>query len=105
MTATVDVRAGSVRLPADTARRYFGGIEAVVLLVRDGALLVLPVRRMEQGGCLLKLRNAAGDGVVSAPDMFVAHGLEGRSAEGLPATWSMADAGLRVPLPQTWFTS
>ena len=85
---SVDLRAGKLYLPAALAERHFAGVTAVILLVRDGCLLVLPVRRTESGGSVLKIRNAAGDRVVAAPDVLGAHGLEDRIATDLHATWS-----------------
>lgn len=99
MSAAVDVRDGAVYLPASLVATYFPGIEAVVVLIRDGALEILPVQRMAAGGCLLKVRNAAGDRVASAPDVFHAHGLGAWHAEALPARWSRERGALRIDLP------
>ena len=55
VSARVAVRAGAVYLPAAVAETYFRGIAAVMVLIRDGALEVLPVRQMAAGGCLLKI--------------------------------------------------
>ena len=99
MTARVDVRAGAVYLSAETYQTYFQGIEAVILLIRDGSLQILPVRQMAAGGCLLKVRNAAGDRVASAPDVFHANGLGDWKASGLEASWSSEQGALLVPLP------
>ena len=99
MTARLDVRAGAVYLPAEVVRTYFTGVEAVILLIRDGSLQILPVRRMAAGGCLLKIRNAAGDRVAVAPDGFHANGLGDWSAKGLEARWSAEQGALVVALP------
>ena len=99
MTARVAVRGGAVYLPAAVAETYFSGIDAVVLLIRDGALQILPVHRMAAGGCLLKVRNAAGDRVAATPDVFHANGLEAWAAEDLAARWSAAQGALVVDLP------
>jgi hypothetical protein len=98
VSARVDVRAGSVYLPAAVADVYFRGVEAVVVLIRDGGLEILPVRQMAAGGCLLKVRNAAGDRLASAPDVFFANGLGDWTAAGLEAAWSPERGSLRVPL-------
>ena len=58
MSATVAVRNGSVYLSASVVETYFRGIEAVIVLIRDGAVSILPVYQMAAGGCLLKMRNA-----------------------------------------------
>ena len=51
VTSGVDIRNGSVYLPAETVDRYFRGVDCVILLIRDGALLILPVRQAAAGGC------------------------------------------------------
>lgn len=99
MTARLDVRAGAVYLPAEVVDTYFSGIDAVILLIRDGALQILPVQQMAAGGCLLKVRNAAGDRVAVAPDVFHANGLGDWSAEALEARWSAEQGALLVDLP------
>lgn len=99
MTAKVDVRAGAVYLSAETYRTYFLEVEAVILLIRDGTLQILPVRQMAAGGCLLKVRNAAGDRVASAPDVFHANGLGDWESSGLTARWSAEQGALLIPLP------
>ena len=60
---------------------------------------ILPVRQMATGGCLLKIRNAVGDRVASAPDVFEANELLHWRAEDLTASWSREDGALVVPLP------
>ena len=101
MTARVDVRNGAVYLPATVFDTYFQGVEAVVLLIREGSLQVLPVRQMAAGGCLLKVRNAAGDRVAIAPDVFRANGLADWEGQGLPARWSREQGALLIDTPKT----
>ena len=98
MSAQIDVRSGSVYLDAAVADRYFGGVDAVVMLIREGELHILPVHQMAAGGCLLKWRNAAGDRVASAPDVFGAKGLETWCADGLEAVWSAEKGALIIAL-------
>ena len=99
MTARVDVRRGSVYLRAQDYDTYFAGVAAVILLIRDGTLQILPVRQMAAGGCLLKIRNAAGDRVATAPDVFAANDLGAWCEEGLAARWSPGQGALLVDLP------
>ncbi|GAB5468373.1 MAG: hypothetical protein Kilf2KO_14030 [Rhodospirillales bacterium] len=99
MSARVAVRRGAIYLPASLVETYFRGVEAVVVLIRDGVLQILPVRQMAAGGCLLKVRNAAGDRVATAPDVFLEHGLDAWSAEALEARWSREAAALLIDLP------
>ncbi|HMB74777.1 MAG TPA: hypothetical protein VKN76_00120 [Kiloniellaceae bacterium] len=95
----VRIARGAVHLPAALYDRYFPGISAVILLIREGTLQVLPVHHVAAGGCLLKQRNAAGDRVAAAPDLFLAAGLQDLDAADLPARWSSDSGGLIVELP------
>ena len=97
--SAISVRAGAVYLPATVVAKYFRGIDAVVVLIRDGRLMILPVHQATAGGCLLKLRNAAGDRVALARDVFQDAGLADLEAEGLNAGWDSEAGALCVPLP------
>ena len=94
MSALIGVQNGSVYLSADVVDRYFRAIDAVVVLMRDGDLQILPVRQMASGGCLLKVRNAAGDRVAAASDVFAANELLHWSDEALEAHWSSEHGAL-----------
>jgi hypothetical protein len=93
----VTVKRGSLYLDRALYDRYFPGLEAVVLLRRDNGLLILPVRHAASGGYLLKLRNGAGDRVVSAPDFFREHGVEDGVEREIPVVWNTEQAGLWSP--------
>jgi hypothetical protein len=93
----VTVKRGSLYLDRALYDRYFPGLEAVVLLRRDNGLLILPVRHAASGGYLLKLRNGAGDRVVSAPDFFREHGIEDGVEREIPVVWNTEQAGLWSP--------
>ena len=54
---------------------------------------------MAAGGCLLKIRNAAGDRVATAPDVFQAKGLAEWRGVGLAARWSSDRGALLIDLP------
>ena len=99
MTTLVSVSRGAVYLTAETCSTYFNGIDAAALLIRDGALHVLPVSHVASGGALLKIRNSSGDRVVAAPDLFAEHGLTDWQASDIEAHWSSNDAALVIPLP------
>jgi hypothetical protein len=92
--ATVTVKRGSLYLARDVYERYFPGLEAVILLRRDDDLLIMPVRHAASGGYLLKLRNGAGDRVVSAPDFFREQGIEDDAELFLAVAWSAEKAAL-----------
>lgn len=97
----VTVREGSIHLPAGLVAAYLPGVDAVVALIRDDMLEILPVRHVAAGGCLLKLRNAAGDRVAAVPDVLRAYGLGDWRAEGLAARWCEKRGALCVPLPES----
>lgn len=99
MSTTVSIARGSVYISADTYAKYFNGIESAALIIRDGHLHILPVVHMASGGALLKIRNSAGDRVVSAPDLFLENGLEDWSADNVAATWSSEHAALKIKIP------
>jgi hypothetical protein len=90
----VTVKRGSLYLAREVYDRYFPGLEAVILLRRDDDLLILPVRHAASGGYLLKLRNGAGDRVVSAPDFFREQGIEDEDELELSVAWSPENAAL-----------
>ncbi len=99
MTATVDVRQGAIYLSASVVETYFRDIAAVIVLIDRNELQVLPVHQMAAGGCLLKVRNSAGDRVASAPDVFHANDLGAFEAQNLTANWSSERGALLVNLP------
>ncbi len=97
----VSVRAGAVYLPAALVERYFRGIDAVIVLIRDHRLMILPVAQATAGGCLLKVRNAAGDRVAQARDVFQDMELLDLEAENLEARWQSEAGALCADLPRT----
>lgn len=99
MSAMITVRDGSVYLPAAVVASYFRGIDAVVVLIRDCTLMVLPVHQATAGGCLLKLRNAAGDRVAQARDVFQDQGLLGLTLIDLQAQWVSEQGALCAKIP------
>lgn len=98
MSAAITIARGSVYIPAKVYATYFSGAEAVALIVRDDHLHILPVMHMASGGALLKIRNSAGDRVVSAPDLFAIHGLEDWNDDNVTGTWSSEHAALLIPI-------
>ncbi len=100
MSATLSVRQGSVYLSADVVATYFAGVDAVIVLIRDNVLMVMPVHQAMAGGCLLKLRNARGDRVASARDVFQDQDRLDLIADDLPAHWISGQAALCAELPE-----
>ena len=88
------VKRGSLYLTREIYDRYFPELETVILIRRGDDLLILPVRHAASGGYLLKLRNGAGDRVVSAPDFFREQGIDDDDELCLPVTWSAENAAL-----------
>ncbi len=95
---TVELKRGSIYVSLQLYDRYFQGLEAVVLLWRDGALLIMPVRHLPGGGHLMKIRNSRGDRVVNALDFFLDNGLDPELTREVPAVWDTARAALVVQL-------
>jgi hypothetical protein len=91
---SITVKRGSLYLAREVYDRYFPELDSVILLRRDNDLLILPVRHAASGGYLLKLRSAAGDRVVSAPDFFREQGIEDDQEFSLTVTWSPEKAAL-----------
>lgn len=92
--AVVTLKRGSLYLSRELCDRYFHNLEEIVLLRRDADLMILPVRHAAAGGYFLKVCNAAGDRVVTAPDFFRDHGLADDLQRRLPVTWATARAAL-----------
>ncbi len=92
--AALRLHRGGIYLKHADWLRYFAGIEAVVLIRRDDALVMLPVRHAAAGGYLLKIRNGQGDRVVQAPDFFLQNGIPDDDDLTLVATWDSEQAGL-----------
>jgi hypothetical protein len=90
---TLTLRRGALYLPRAVIDRYFAGVAAVVVLDDGADLLVLPVRHAAAGGYVLKVRNAAGDRVVDAPDLLRAHRLDEIELQ-VSACWDERRAGL-----------
>lgn len=98
MNIGITVRDGSVYLPAPIVETYLQGVAAVVVLIRSQTLMILPVHHATAGGCLLKLRNAAGDRVAQARDVFENQGLLGMAVSDLPVHWDPEMCALCAPI-------
>ena len=92
--ATVTLMRGGLYLARAVYDRYFAALDTIVLLRRDRDLLIMPVRHAAAGGYLLKLRNAAGDRVVNAPDFFRAQGLDDEAQREFTVDWDSQRAAL-----------
>lgn len=92
----VTLRKGGLYLSRALYELYFKGLEGIVLLRDAGDLLVMPVQLSAAGGYFLKIRNGAGDRVVSAPDFFRQQGLAEEQDRQLAVRWDFARAALVV---------
>ncbi len=93
---TIILSRGSLYLSAALYEQYFEGLDAVILLRREGDFYILPVRNTSGGGYLLKLRNSAGDRIIIAPDFFRTHDLDDFHKREIRFVWDKDMAGLRA---------
>ncbi|BBZ20285.1 peptidase M52 [Mycolicibacterium gadium] len=84
---------GYIRLDAALAASRFPS-DAVVALVRDDALWLVPLRGPRSGGLLLKQRNPAGDRATLVREVLEDHIPTGVQR----AFWDDDEAALRIPL-------
>lgn len=101
MAQTISIARGTIRFPARLVATYFSGIDAVAVLIDGTTLRIMPVFHAAAGGALLKQRNAQGDRVVGAFDVFEAHGLADFEAQDVPVSWSSEGAALLAEIPRT----
>lgn len=100
MSANLSIRNGSIYLSSVVYDTYFRGLDAVIVIVRDEELHILPVQQMTAGGYILKIRNANGDRVVAAPDVFTEHNLMSWQTEDVEAKWCADRGALTCALPE-----
>lgn len=86
-------RGGYLQLSAEIAERFFAE-DALVPVVKEKELWLLPLRRAQGGGLLLKHRNSHGDRSVLLLE-FVPEKFLGKT---FAAFWDEANAALRVGL-------
>lgn len=94
----IAVRHGAIYLPAKIVDTYFRGIDAVIVLLQEGELMILPVHQATAGGCLLKIRNAAGDRVAQARDVFQDQEMLDITVENLAVAWDSGRGALCAKL-------
>ncbi|MBL8482492.1 MAG: hypothetical protein JNJ60_09860 [Rhodocyclaceae bacterium] len=70
MPGAASVRAGNIYLSSECCAACLAGVESVAVLERDGKLMVVPLAAGSAGGLLLKRRNARGDRVIHAQEIF-----------------------------------
>lgn len=84
---------GYLQIPAEIAQKYFN-TGAIIAIIREKDLLVMPVNYVGAGGLVLKYRNAKGDRSV-----LVSHILPDDIHYGLRTVkWDEEALALRIPL-------
>jgi hydrogenase maturation protease len=91
------IEQGRLYLSRAAFERHFAGGGGVVLLRNADDLMILPVRQAQAGGYLAKIRNSAGDRVVSAPDFFRAQSVAEERRWAGHSAWSEEHAALICP--------
>ncbi|SFO35743.1 hypothetical protein SAMN04487859_13117 [Roseovarius lutimaris] len=94
----ISIRDGKIYLPHALVDTYFRNIDAVIVLIQQGELMVMPVHQATSGGSLLKVRNAAGDRVVQARDVFQDQDMLGYKVGNLPVMWQSEKGALCAQL-------
>ena len=85
---TLTLQRGALHFTRALYERHFAPLSGVVLLRHENDLLVMPVRLAGAGGYLMKIRNAAGDRVVDAAELFRENGItDDATARELTASW------------------
>ena len=91
--ASIELRNGRLHIPGDVHAEHLYACDAVGLLVRDGAWLLMPLRS-GAGGLQVKLRNARGDRVVESQEFFRSLGLEDDAASSAVALFADVGEGM-----------
>ena len=94
MSGAVSIHEGSIYLPNQLVDTYFRDIDAVIVLIQQGELMVMPVHQATSGGSLLKIKNAAGDRVVQARDVFQNQDMLDFRTDNLAVNWSTEKSAL-----------
>ena len=92
--STISLRGGNLYLKAAVYDQYFRGVETVILLRRDDDLHIMPVAHAAAGGYLIKLKNAAGDRVISGADFFRNQGVSDDICAEFDIAWNTEAAAL-----------
>ena len=91
---TIRIANGSLYLDNTLYETYFHSIDSVILLNKPPNILIMPVQQSGAGGLLMKIRNSAGDRVVSIVDFLENYGFKLQEEVIIPVIWSRADAAL-----------
>jgi hydrogenase maturation protease len=97
----IRIRGGNLYLEASVYKKYFAGLESVILLRQQDKMLILPVRHAAAGGLFLKVRNPQGDRVVHAQEFLRDQGLDEQQEWTLPVQWNSQSAALVAEWPSS----
>lgn len=97
---TISIKNGNLYVGRELYQKFFSGIETIALLKRDSGFLLMPVFSQASGGRLIKMRNTAGDRVVTATDFLQDFNLAEQDERVFPACWDSSSAALFVDLSQ-----
>jgi len=100
LSETISLKNGNLYVRRDLYKKFFSGIETIALLKRDTGFLVMPVFSQASGGRLLKMRNPAGDRVVTATDFLQEFNLAEQDERVFSAIWDSSAAALFIDLNQ-----
>lgn len=89
---------GYVYIDADVHQKYFAGVDAVIMLAREGKVWIMPVYNNASGGLLMKVRYRRGDRAVAAMDFLRQDRLEDGHERICPVSWDSGAAGLAIEL-------
>ena len=95
---TIRISNGNLYFDKELYETFFSGVDVIALLPVEGGFSVMPLFNNANGGRLLKLRNAKGDRVVSAPDFFRDRGIQDMDETHCPVRWNSETVSLFVAL-------
>ncbi len=98
LTESVSIKNGNLYVDCRLYEKFFAGIETVALLRREEGFLVMPVFSQASGGRLMKMRNTAGDRVITATDFLQQFDLSQQETKRFLASWDSQCAALFVDL-------
>jgi len=93
----ISVARGNFYLSREICDAFLPGVQSVALLVRDDEVMIVPLVGQSAGGLLLKQRNARGDRVIHAQELFRDKNLpETFELQSMSAHWNADKAALVV---------
>ena len=98
--ATLRLMNGSLYLDAEVYAAFFGDRDSVAVLSRDHRIALFPLAPGGVGGSFAKLKNARGDRVIHARELFRGLDLDDGEAQDLVAHWDSELCALVFPQPR-----